>query len=190
MTNRSALNQPADEHDFTLVLSGTEALSPAQEDALFEAGCDDATISLQNGRVYLSFSREAESLSAAILPAIAQLAQAKIGMEVLRVDSSDLVSVADIARRTKRTRQCIHQYISGERGPGGFPPPECSISEHKFLWSWGEVATWLLNNNMIKVAEQRDASAVQFINNALSFVRQKRENPELVDAVNRCIPCM
>lgn len=45
------------EHDFVLALTGVSELSQEQEDALFEAGCDDATISIRSGRVFLSFSR-------------------------------------------------------------------------------------------------------------------------------------
>src|SRR5262245_33166912 len=45
------------EHDFVLILDGISDLAPAMEDALYEAGCDDATISVRAGRVYLTFSR-------------------------------------------------------------------------------------------------------------------------------------
>ena len=47
------------EYDFALVLSGITELTPEVQDALFEAGCEDATISVRAGRVYLTFSRNA-----------------------------------------------------------------------------------------------------------------------------------
>ncbi|MFO0884691.1 MAG: hypothetical protein U0894_10985 [Pirellulales bacterium] len=188
-TSSKPLSDCHGEHEFTLVLSGTAALTSEQEDSLFEAGCDDATIGLRNGRIYMIFSREAKDLASAIISAIDDINKAKIGLEVLRVDYCDLVTIADIAKRTDRTRQCIHQYITGARGPKGFPPPECSISDDQSLWRWCDVANWLLANQMITPCEQKDANFVQILNDALSFARQKRENPELVAAVSRCVPC-
>lgn len=41
------------EYDFALIVSGVVELTPAIEDALFEAGCDDATVSKQYGRLYI-----------------------------------------------------------------------------------------------------------------------------------------
>lgn len=176
-------------HEFTLVLSGTETLSQAQEDALFEAGCDDATISLRNGRIYLAFIRPAASLFEAILSAIVDIQRADIGMEVLRVDHCDLVTIPDIARLIGRSRQCVHQYINGERGPGGFPPPECELSEGKFLYRWCDVANWLLSNDMIAESELKNAVAIEIINNHLALQRQRRDNPDYANELVRCIPC-
>src|SRR4051812_16226446 len=79
------------EYDFTLVLTGITELTPEAENALFEAGCDDATISVRSGRVFLTFSRTARSLKDAILSAIRNVKQANIGADVLRVDVCNLV---------------------------------------------------------------------------------------------------
>src|SRR5208283_434543 len=73
------------EHDFALVLSGITELTPEVQDALFEAGCDDATISVRAGRVYLTFSRNSRSLKDAILTAIQDVKSARIGADVLGV---------------------------------------------------------------------------------------------------------
>src|SRR5258708_6113048 len=54
-------------HEFVLVLSGISTLDDRIANALLGAGCDDATISLRFGTVYLSFDREASSLQEAIL---------------------------------------------------------------------------------------------------------------------------
>ena len=64
------------EHDFTLVLEGVRDLEV--NDALFEAGCDDATLSIRSGQAFLTFARRAESLSAAVDSAIRDVAKAKI----------------------------------------------------------------------------------------------------------------
>src|SRR5690348_13928516 len=42
------------EHDYTLILDGIADLTAEVEDALFEAVCDDATLSLRCGRAYLT----------------------------------------------------------------------------------------------------------------------------------------
>ncbi|MSR26585.1 MAG: hypothetical protein EXS06_06145 [Planctomycetaceae bacterium] len=58
------------EYDFALILTGVAELSTVVEDGLFQAGCDDATLSMQYGSLYLEFSRTAASLKDAILSAI------------------------------------------------------------------------------------------------------------------------
>ena len=104
------------EYDFALILSGVPELTTDVEDGLFKAGCDDATLSMQFGSLYLEFSRSAPSLKDAILSAIRDVRKAGVGAEVWRVDSHDLVTPSEIARRIGRTRQLVHQYITGEIG--------------------------------------------------------------------------
>lgn len=48
-------------YDFTLMLGGIYELTDEFANAVYNAGCDDCTISMQNGTVFLAFSREAES---------------------------------------------------------------------------------------------------------------------------------
>ena len=74
------------EFDFALVLSGVTQIDENLIDALYEAGCDDATLSLQNGIVSLDFRRSAASLKDAIHSAIHDVQRAKLGLDVLRVD--------------------------------------------------------------------------------------------------------
>jgi hypothetical protein len=62
--------------DFTLVLTGVSDLTDDLADALFEAGCDDATPSVVNGKPLLDFSREAESLEKAVLAALEDIRRA------------------------------------------------------------------------------------------------------------------
>lgn len=51
-------------HLFTLQVSG---IDPEQnEDALYDAGCDDALIAVIDGTVYLDFDREAPSWDQAV----------------------------------------------------------------------------------------------------------------------------
>lgn len=46
-------------YNFTLILSESSQQIDNLEDLLFEAGCDDATLSLSNGITYLEFDRAA-----------------------------------------------------------------------------------------------------------------------------------
>lgn len=153
--------------DFALIVDGVSSLTDATMDALFTAGCDDATVSMQFGLLYLEFSRSATSLQDAIISAIRNIVDSGIGARVLRVDDCNLVTQSDIARRMGRSRQMVHQYITGERGPGGFPPPACLLTEQRPLWQWCAVSYWLYTNNLLREEECLHAAVVEAINNLL-----------------------
>lgn len=175
------------EYDFTLVLSGVDALSPDVMDALFEAGCDDATPSLRSGTVSLTFSRLATDFKEAVLGAIRDVKRAGIGAEVLRVDISNLVTLAEIARRVDRSRQLVHQFMTGKRGPGGFPPPACQVSDSTSLWAWSEVAAWLRRHDMIREEELIAAKQINTINCILEYQHQRKEDLALTEEVFQSI---
>lgn len=176
---------PEREYDFALIVSGVPELSPRVEDALFASGCDDATLSFQYGRLYIEFSRTARSLKDAILSAIHDVRNADVGAEVLRVDDCDLVTPAEIARRIKRSRQLVFQYVNGQRGPGGFPPPECHLAEGAPLWAWCAVSRWLADHDIIRPEEGWNAEVVAAINNWLESARHRERNPQLVKEISR-----
>ncbi len=166
------------EFDFTIVLSGLSSCDESADSKLFEAGCDDATLSFRSGRPFLTFSREASSLKDAIVSAIENVHKA--GYEVLRMDVCDLVSPADIARRIDRSRQNVSQYIAGTRGPGRFPPPACNITDDHPLWYWCEVAYWLYENDMIREDVLNEAFELAVINAVLELKYHKQLRPELL----------
>lgn len=175
------------EYEFTLVLTGVEDLTPQIVDALYEAGCDDATIAARSGRVYVTFDRASDSMKNAILSAIANVRNAGVGADVLRVDYCNLVTQADIARKIGRSRELVRQYIVGKRGPGGFPAPVCEITDGSPLWYWCEVAYWLWQNDMIKESALRDAEEVDMINAVLELHWQKQRKPDLAaEVMERC----
>lgn len=171
------------EYDFTLLLEGVSEIDSKSEDALYESGCDDATISVRSGRVHLAFSRRAVSLKDAVLSAIRHVREADIGATVLRVDVCDLVTQSDIARRIGRSRQLVHQYISGVRGPGSFPAPACNITDGMPLWYWCEVAYWLWQNNFIRQEEHRQAQELAVINSVLELEHQRQVEPALTNEI-------
>jgi len=175
------------EFEFTLLLEGIDEINEEFENALFEAGCDDCTISQRYGRVYLTFSRSAESFKDAVISAISNIRDSKISASVLRVDQCDLITQSEIARRIGRSRQLVNLYINGSRGPGGFPPPVCNITDGAPLWFWCEVAHWLFENNLIKEDEHRDALELSVINSVLEIKRQREIAPELTEQIMQAL---
>lgn len=71
---------------FSLIFSGASELTEELEDAIFEAGCDDALLGIQNGAVFLDFDREAPSFRIALMSAIADVERAGVGLELIRVE--------------------------------------------------------------------------------------------------------
>ncbi len=184
----AAKQQPCQrEYDFALIVGGVPDLTAEVEDALFDAGCDDATPGIRYGLLFIEFSRSAASLQDAIISAVQQVQGAGIGAQVLRVDECDLVTASEIARRIKRSRQLVHQYMTGQRGPGGFPPPECHLADDKPLWTWCAVSHWLVQNGLLRPEESWNAEVIEAINNALEFARQRQRHPELVNEVSRAL---
>ena len=131
------------EGTFRLTLAGI-ALTDEEMDALFEAGCDDATFSLErDGTVLGFFDREADTQEDAVLSAIHNVESADIGVRVLRVtQDDDWLTASEIAERVGRTRQSIGLLIRGDRGPGGFPAAVARHGSRNPLWSWAEVEAW------------------------------------------------
>jgi hypothetical protein len=175
------------EYDFALVLSHIDDATTKGADALFAAGCDDATVSVRSGRVYVTFSRKAASMKDAILSAIRDVRVANIGADVLRIDECNLVTQAEIARKSGRSRQVISQYILGLRGPGGFPPPACNICDDHPLWYWCEVSYWLWQNDMLKEDVYREAETIDTVNNILELRKRKKLTPELANEIMKSI---
>lgn len=168
--------------EFTLILETQVGLEVGLEDALFEAGCDDATLSFRNEIAYLDFDREAEDLESAIISAIQQAEQTGLNLWVKRVEPSDLVTSAEIARRLDRSRQSIQQLVSGARGDGDFPLPIAGVTAKTMLWSWQEVTGWFLKNGKLKDRTiYENAAILKQINESL----ESRKNEMHLKNINR-----
>jgi len=63
-------------HSFTLLLLNADEITEAMANAIFEAGCDDATLSSRGEFVYLGFDREAETFEKALASAMADVKKA------------------------------------------------------------------------------------------------------------------
>ncbi len=163
-TVRPAAAEPQTQ-SFTLILSAE--LDDEQAERLYER-CEDVTLGVRAGTPYAAFDREAPSIPVAIASAMRDLRAAAPSVQVLRVEPEELVSAAEIARRTGRTRASISQLIEGARGPGSFPAPHSWIGGRP-LWQWIDVAAWFAQGQRAPTAEVQNAAFVSALNNALGI---------------------
>lgn len=150
-------------HEFTIVASGLDPEAEDFEDRFYEAGCDDATISLQKGVIVLDFARQAPTFVKALISALKDVQKADAKIE--RVEPDYLVSLSDIAARSGLSRAAISLYGKGERGKG-FPAPVARITSESPLWDWADVARWmhahdrLPANQVLKARMMKEANLV------------------------------
>lgn len=169
-------------YEFTLVIEAPESPLNGMEDALYEAGCDDATLSYRKGIAYLDFNRSAGDFESAIISAIQQVEEAGLNLWVKRVEASDLVTSSEIARRLGRTRQSVQQLIMGTRGEGDFPLPVAGVTAKTMLWSWQEVSGWFLKNKKLNDETiYENATILKQVNESL----ESRKNEKYLKNINR-----
>jgi hypothetical protein len=171
-------------HPFTLVLESPQELTSEFEDAVFEAGCDDAALRRRGPTLYLEFHREAPSFREAVLSAIRDVHSVP-GARVARVEPDELVTASEIADRIGRTRESIRLLVEGARGPGGFPTAVSGASERRIrFWRWSEVADWL-EDHSIATGLRAQGRIIAAVNGALDLVRNADggTRQEILDAL-------
>lgn len=77
-------------YEFTLVLSGSLELTDDIADALFSAGCDDATPGTHCGEFVIDFRREGDSLEQAICSAIRDVQTAGYTVALVEIEADAL----------------------------------------------------------------------------------------------------
>jgi hypothetical protein len=147
--------------EFSIIASGLDRNAEDFESRFIEAGCDDATISWQKGVIILDFDRDAHSFAHAIASAFQDVGRA--GAHVIRVEPDHLVSLSDVAARSKMTRAAASLYAKGERGEG-FPAPAVRVTCEHSLWDWYEVAQWLHRRGKLSRDEVIQARLVREAN--------------------------
>lgn len=147
--------------EFTIAATGLPLDTDEWEYAFYEAGCDDATVSLQRGVFILFFDREAENFESAARSACDDVRSA--GAKVLRIEPDPLVSSSDIAERASITRQAASLYTTGGRGDN-FPLPVAGITSSRPLWCWEEVARWLADRGKLAPEALEQAACIQRLN--------------------------
>ena len=159
-------------HHFTLIVDGVDLQHESVVDSLFEAGCDDALVGSTDGVQFIDFDREAASLDDAVLSAVADVERVP-GAQVVRMAGAGLVSIADIATRTGRTREGARLLVAGTRGPGGFPPPVTDPRARYRLWRWGDVERWFRREVGEEIAGTQDEHLLSAINACLELRQQR-----------------
>lgn len=143
---------------------------------LSAAGGIDATVQAGERGGSVMFSREADDAVQAIVSAIADVEAA--GMSVTGV-TEDLVVAEEIAQRATVTSAAVRYWVSGERGPGGFPEPAVR-RQRASLYSWAQVSAWLSAARLGAVDHlaEETARACVLINAALTVRRGLRDLPK------------
>jgi hypothetical protein len=124
---------------FTVVLE--QRPTEAELNKFVDNGVEDATFGSERGVPVVEFDREAATLAEAVASAVRDLEDAD--MVAIRAVDGDLLTLADIADRVGQSRESIRRYATGDRGPGGFPPPVNPARDGTVFYRWSEVAPWL-----------------------------------------------
>lgn len=135
---------------------------------LYAAGADDGIPESGPQGHSIGFDRQAPSFQDAVLSAIDEVESAQF--EVLRVEPNEMVSVADIAEKTGRSRQSVSSLVSGARGPGGWPRPIAG-NVRSPLWRWSDVATWFENLDGSQAVNREEAAFLSAVNELLAARR-------------------
>lgn len=159
--------------EFTLVIDGLDLDDDDQGDALFDAGCDDATFGAVDGQGYASFHREAGSLTEAVITAISDV-ESVPGLQVVHGEPDELVTAAEIADRLGKSKEYIRLLANGERGGGAFPTPVSHMRTRNRLWRWCQVAAWA---GMLPPEAIHDAYVLAAVNAMLDLRRLQIQIP-------------
>jgi hypothetical protein len=135
----------------------------------------DASVQADHRGGIVMFSREAEDAVQAVISAVRDVEAA--GIRVTGV-VADRVVVAEIAARARVTEAAVRYWISGQRGPGGFPEPAVR-RERLNLYSWADVAAWLARSRLGEAdfTAAETAMACKIIDAALILRTGLRELP-------------
>lgn len=150
------------EHTFKLFIAGLGLDDLDTVDRLYEAGLDDALVGWAHGAGLAEVDREAPTLLEAVLTAIRQV-ESVAGLRVTRVEDDQLVTLAEIAERTGRTREAARQWSEGITRQG-FPPPALRADARSKLWRWADVAAWLGDDD-----DAGEARVIAAVNAALEL---------------------
>ena len=138
-------------------------------DALYEAGCDDASVGIgQNGRIALNFIRQSNTAFDAISSAIIDVKKAIPGARLIEANP-DLVGLTDIADILGFSRQNMRKIAV--KNKSAFPAPihEGSVA----LWHLSKVLNWFKTSQSYDINES--LIEVSRTNMHVNFVSQMRD---------------
>ena len=149
-------------YEFTLILDEIDLTHPQYEDAFFDAGCDDAILSIKDQTPYITFDREAKSAELAICGAIRDVE--KTGAKVLSINEAGPVTMSEAATMADVSKALLGMYSVGKRGAGGFPAP-VHVGKTT-IWMWIAIARWL--NASGKLSQQK-MDVAEYANEGVSL---------------------
>jgi len=150
-----------------------DPISDEDTDRLVERVPDDVAVETGPKAHAIGFDREGDDLLELILDALTQVVDA--GLEPVAIED-ELVTAADIAERTGRSRQSISMLIAGDRGPGGFPLPAAG-HPRSALWRWEDVAQWMEQVDGRSYDIDGESRIIAAVNGALSMRALAKTRP-------------
>ncbi|MBO0801595.1 MAG: hypothetical protein J2P25_00755 [Nocardiopsaceae bacterium] len=106
----------------------------------------DLAWSMVDGVTWATLSIEYGDIVSKAIETAHRIEHALPGSRVDQLDE-ELVAVPDISARTKIHRETIRSWVTGTRGPGGFPLPKASLGGgdrgSMKVWRWADVNRWL-----------------------------------------------
>lgn len=166
------------EYEFTLKFELPDGTSDPEQhiDALFEAGCDDATIGVgQKGRIALDFTREASSALDAMTSAIENVKKAIPGARLIEA-TPDLVGMSDVAEIVGCSRQNMRKIFVNYRCE--LPSPVYS-GRSIDLYHLYHVLRWLSKREDYNI--EKALVEISHASMLLNTCRQSREVEETVE---------
>lgn len=164
------------DYDFILKfdLPGKDADPEQFVDALYDAGCDDASVGIgQNGRIALNFIRQSNSALDAISSAIVDVKKAIPGAKLIEA-TPDLVGLTDIADILGFSRQNMRKIAVNNKSAFPAPIHEGSVA----LWHLFKVLNWFKASKSYEINES--LIEVSGANMHVNFVSQMRDiDPKL-----------
>ena len=170
------------EYTFELIFKLKKGESPDLHlDALYEAGCDDATVGTGAlGFLGLSFIRQSTSAQTALESAIKNVKQAVPHARLERA-APDLLNLSELAFLFGFTKQNMRKYARGEVAAvtEDFPIPV--IAGKTSYWHAAKIAYWLNEQRVVKITDAtlETLSALRSLNQASEYLQ--RPDPQMTD---------
>ena len=143
-------------------------------DALFEAGCDDALISIgKPGYLAADFTRESASAYEAIKTAIEAITKVIPHAKMIKA-APYIANLSEMANLFGCSKQNLSKYARGESPKSDLFP--CPIVSGKVdYWYVLDVALWLYKNNKMNIQKQDidGLKAIHDLNIAIEEVRNQ-----------------
>jgi hypothetical protein len=148
-------------YEFTLRID--REVTEDEADALYGV-FQDGSVTTGPGLTEIEFSRQGTDWAGAIGSAIRDV-ESIPELVVTGAGQDDVVSMLDIAQRTRRSREAVRLWVAGKRGPGNFPAPVWESPSGERFWSWAEAARWVRDN--LNLAVETAPDEIRWVNEIL-----------------------